>query len=136
MSILTLIIVICASLFIGLLAKGRWRSWSLLGASVLAIYWLQPATPIRHLDFWLPTTCLFLTSLTWLLTRPKDMLEIRPDISTGLVIASEILLIGLIRYFGPVCCLTPTRPPELYQIALAIIAITLILIFATRFAIG
>lgn len=136
MSILTLIIVICASLFIGLLAKGRWRSWSLLVASVLAIYWLQPATPIRHLDFWLPTTCMFLTSLTWLLTRPKDMLEIRPDISTGLVLASVILLIGLIRYFGPVCCLTPTRPPELYQIALAIIAITLILILATRFAIG
>jgi len=31
-----------------------------------------------------------------------------------------VLGIGLTRYLGPVCCLTPTRPPALWQIALVI----------------
>jgi alginate O-acetyltransferase complex protein AlgI len=55
---------------------------------------------------------------------------------TGLVIAAVILLIGLTRYLGPVCCLTPTRPPALNQIALVVTLITLIVILAYRFAPG
>ena len=105
-------------------------------ASILAIYWLQPSTPIRHLDFWLPTVCMALTILTWILTRPKDNSDVRSNLTTGLVIATVILLIGLTRYLGPVCCLTPTRPPALYQIALAVVLITLFVILANRIAPG
>lgn len=105
-------------------------------ASILAIYWLQPATPLRHLDYWLPTTCLALTILTWTLTRPKDTSELGTNLKTGLVIAAVILLIGLTRYLGPVCCLTPTHPPALYQIAIVVALITLIFMLATRYATG
>jgi alginate O-acetyltransferase complex protein AlgI len=133
-SLFSLIIVIFASLLIGLLAKGKWHSWCLLVASILAIYWLQPATPIRHLDFWLPTACLILTILTWILTKPKDAPDLRSNLKAGLVIAAAILLIGLTRYLGPACCLTPTRPPALYQIVLVFVAVALIVALATRYA--
>ena len=39
------------------------RGWAMLLASVVAIYWLQSSTPIRYLDFWLPTASLGLTLL-------------------------------------------------------------------------
>jgi alginate O-acetyltransferase complex protein AlgI len=105
-------------------------------ASILAIYWLQPATPIRHLDFWLPTACLTLTILTWGLTRPNNAPNMRSNLMAGLVIAAVIILIGLTRYLGPLCCLTPTRPPELYEIVLVLVIISLISILATQFGTG
>jgi alginate O-acetyltransferase complex protein AlgI len=135
-SLFPLIIAIFASLLIGLLAEGKWRSWCLMAVSILAIYWLQPATPIRHLDFWLPTVCLILTIFTWLLTRPTSAPELRSNLKAGLFIAGVIILIGLTRYLGPVCCLTPTRPPALYQIILILVAVTLIFFLASQLVIG
>ena len=105
-------------------------------ASILAIYWLQPATPIRHLDFWLPTACLIITILTWIVTQPKDALYLRVNLLTGLIIGAVILLIGLTRYLGPICCLTPTRPPGFLQICLVLIAVSVIMIFVKRYAAG
>ena len=134
MSLFPLLIVICASLLIGLLARGPGRSWSLLVTSILAIYWLQPSIPIRHLDFWLPTACLALTTLLWILTRTKDTSDLRTNLKTGLVITSVILLIGITRYLDPVCCLTPTRPPAFYQITLAVMVITIIVILTNSIA--
>ena len=105
-------------------------------ASILAIYWLQPATPIRHLDFWLPTACIILTILTWILTKPKHVPDVRANLISGMVITTVILLIGFSRYLGPICCLTPTRPPALEQIALVIIVFIVISILASRWATG
>jgi alginate O-acetyltransferase complex protein AlgI len=119
-----------------MLASGKRRSWCLMVASILAIYWLQPPTSIRHLDFWFPTACLTLTLLTWILTRSKDAPDSRSNLSGILVIALVIILIGLSRYLGAVCCLTPSRPPALYQIALVLFSVALIFILAARFLSG
>ena len=105
-------------------------------ASILVIYWLQPATPIRHLDFWLPTACLSLTILTWILTRPSGVPKLHTNLIAGLVIGAVILLIGMTRYLGPVCCLTPTRPPSIYQIFMVLVAVSVIFVLATRFVTG
>ncbi len=131
------------------------RQWLMLAASVAAIYWLQPLTPIRYLDFWLPTAALGLTAWTWAATRPGASAaaptaararpgvaasaapaqppsptapvaddERRATLTTALVVAALVLLIGLTRYLGPVCCLTPARPPSIGVVAagLALIA--------------
>ena len=42
----------------GLIVPARWRGWVLLAASVIAIYWLQPSSPVRPIDFVLPTATL------------------------------------------------------------------------------
>ena len=136
MTLLSLIIVIGLSLLIGYFAHGKARSWALLVASVLVIYWLQPGTPIRHLDFWLPTTSLVLAIFTWILTRPKDAPDLRSNLMAGGVIAVVILLIGSSRYVGPLCCLTPSHPPELLQIFLWISMVTMIAALAANFSHG
>jgi len=41
--------------------------------------------------------------------------------ASSLVIGGIILGIGLTRYLGPVCCLTPTRPPQIHALLIAIL---------------
>jgi alginate O-acetyltransferase complex protein AlgI len=132
-SIFSLLVVIIASFLIGLLARGIWRNWILLVSSLLAIYWLQPASTIRHLDFWLPTTCIILTILCWVFTTPKDISELRTNLLSFVIIFVVILAIGLTRYLGPFCCLTPTLPPTVGQIVITIILFTAIVLFSVRY---
>jgi alginate O-acetyltransferase complex protein AlgI len=134
------------------------RQWLMLAVSVAAIYWLQPLTPIRYLDFWFPTAALGLTVWTWAATRPgagapsaaqsaararqaaatpastatpapvattaspaaaqED--ERRATVITGLVVTGLVLLIGLTRYLGPICCLTPSPPPGVGTVLLSL----------------
>ncbi len=105
-----------------------------MSASLLAIYWLQPGTPIRHLDFWLPTAAIVLTVLTWVFTRPDQAATDRADLASGLVISGIIVAIGLTRYLGPICCLTPSRPPSLIQIIVAAISVGILSILIMRFS--
>jgi alginate O-acetyltransferase complex protein AlgI len=118
MGLVQLLVFVVIALGTALLPRGR--GWCMLIASILAIYWLQPPMPIRNLDFWLPTISLGLISLTWVVTRQLESTNLRHDLTTALVVIGLLLGIGLTRYLGPVCCLTPTRPPTLWQIALVI----------------
>jgi D-alanyl-lipoteichoic acid acyltransferase DltB (MBOAT superfamily) len=86
MTLTQLLIFGAAALFVGALLKRwpQWRGWLMLVGSLLALYWLQPATPIRHLDFWLPTASLALTVLVWAITRPDPTANSRiPSAGSG-----------------------------------------------------
>lgn len=113
-----LIFILAATLAgaLGRVAGGRWRVWVLLALSALAVYWLQPATPIRNLDFWLPTATLALAVWVWFATRQpatgKPAGEGEDWLAVG-VLAGAALLVAATRYLGPLCCVIPTRPPEL-----------------------
>ena len=72
MSLTHILVFVLTAFFTGWLLPARWRAWALMGGSLLAIYWLQPSTPIRHLDFWLPTASIALTVFVWTITRPAD----------------------------------------------------------------
>ena len=65
---LTHILVFAAAALVALFAlPARARAWALFTASVVAIYWLQPAVTIRRLDFAFPTATL--GGVAYLLTR-------------------------------------------------------------------
>ena len=106
-----------------LVARGRARVWVLLVGSLVALYWLQPATPILHLDFWLPTASLGLAVIAWSATRPRDQSDLREPLLTFAAVAGLVLALGLTRYLGPAWRLTPTRPPAIPTIALALASI-------------
>ena len=116
-----------------LISHGRWRGWMLLGGSILAIYWIQPSTPIRHLDFWLPTTTLALSVLVWAATRPAGHHNLQTEIGTAAIIAGIVLGIGLTRYLEPVFWLIPSRPPALPQVLLALGLVGVIMALLLRF---
>jgi D-alanyl-lipoteichoic acid acyltransferase DltB (MBOAT superfamily) len=141
-----------------LLSRERARHWLMLAGSVLAVYWLQPLSSIRYLDFWLPTATLALTAWVWAVTRargtaadltprPSSLIgkgvplpaehgegrgaaghevavakqgstaalgtKSRDDLITAAVVAGLVVVIGLMRYLGPACCVTAARPPAL-----------------------
>lgn len=128
-----LVFAILACLY-GVLFRGKGRGWFLLVASVLALYWLQPSTPIRNLDFWLPTASLALAGWIWAVTQPAtpdqpSPLRQRSTLITLAVIGGLILLVALNRYID-YCCLTPTRPPDVVRVLVALVAIGLVLLVA------
>ncbi len=129
MSLIYILVFSLGALLVGLLASRRCQGWLILAASVLAVYGLQPASPIRHVDFWLPTATLGLVVLSWAATHHPNSLTNNASgvpISnaenwfSGLVIFGIILGVGLLRYLGPFCCLIPSTPPEMAQIALVV----------------
>jgi len=121
MGLVHILVTLFLSIVIALLAKGKWRSWAILVASTLSIFWLQPASPIRHLDFWFPTLSLALAALVWQVVITKDKTRDRENRVTFLTIAGLILALGLTRYIGKGTLLTSTRPPFLGSITLVLI---------------
>ncbi len=74
MTLTSIFVFTAFAILFRLLARPAWRGWLLFVASVLAVYWLQPSTPVRYLDFWFPTLTLGLAVLGWVLTRPAGAL--------------------------------------------------------------
>ncbi|MEK6255844.1 MAG: hypothetical protein N2C13_00825 [Chloroflexota bacterium] len=124
------------ALILSVTLKHRGRKWVLLVGSVLAIYWLQPALPIRNLDFWLPTATIFLTVLIYFLTGASVSDFTRENRQSALVLAGTILAIGLTRYIAPICCLTATLPPQLPTIFISIVILALLVSLVQRISKG
>ena len=111
------------------------RMYLLLASSVLAVYWFQPALPIRSFDFWLPSLSLALTILTWLVTSPPGSWRLRPNVIGLSIIVGLVTLIDLSRYLLPEPVLTATTPPQfiLYLLFVAILAVGIsLLCFLSR----
>jgi D-alanyl-lipoteichoic acid acyltransferase DltB (MBOAT superfamily) len=128
---------ILIALLIGALTRGMLRTYLLLAASVLAVYWFQPALPLRAFDFWLPSLSLALTILTWSITSQPGAWRLRQNLIGVLVILGLVSLIELSRYFLPDPILTATTPPQfipyLFFLALLSALISLLALFSRRF---
>lgn len=119
MNLLHILVFIPLALVIGAWSRREWRKAGMLISSLVALYWLQPASPIRNLDFWLPTASLSLTLMTWVVTQKQSNSNWVNARIPALIILLTFFAIGLTRYMGNWCCLTPTRPPELWKLALS-----------------
>jgi alginate O-acetyltransferase complex protein AlgI len=125
MSISQLLILIAAALAVWLLG-GFKRTASLrlplmLIFSVAAIFWLQPALPIRGLDFWLPVATLLLVLFSWGFTAKPEERGLRRNLRPLLIILAVVFTLGLTRLFSMKGLLTPSRPPQLWLIAIALV---------------
>jgi alginate O-acetyltransferase complex protein AlgI len=132
MTLANLLVFAAVSLAAGILPRAR--AWLLFTASVLAVYWLQPALPIRHLDFWLPTASLILAAAVWVITQRKRAAGgeggsgLTPqDWAALLILGLAICLLGLTRYFEMAAFLTASRPPELPWVLAGLAAGALVL---------
>ncbi len=119
-------ILVFTGLALGAAALGRWlppihwRSSFLLVASLLAVFWLQPAAAIHSLDFWLPAGSIGLAVLAWSVFSRKEDVTQRAALLAGASIFGTVAAISLTRYLGPVCCLTPSRPPQIQAVLIGL----------------
>jgi D-alanyl-lipoteichoic acid acyltransferase DltB (MBOAT superfamily) len=136
MSLLQLLILMAAALAVW--GAGLWRRTAaarlplMLVFSVLAIFWLQPALPIRGLDFWLPLLTLALVLLSWGLTARPEERGLRRNLRPLILIVVTVALLGLTRLLGFKELLTPSRPPQLWLVAAALAALGGLYLLAAR----
>ena len=94
------------------------RGWVMFGVSIVALFWLQPGTPIRNLGFWLPMASLGGTAIVWAITQgPTTRLgsrdDRRPTTIAALIIVVLVLLMGLLRYIALPFPFLAAQPPML-----------------------
>ena len=98
---LSQILIFAALILAYRLAMGsRWRGWVLFILSALAIFWLQPATQIRNLGYWLPLTTLGLAVFGWVVTHSKEERASRENWIAAALLAGSALLISLAPYIN------------------------------------
>src|SRR5258706_13194362 len=103
---------ILAALLVGALTRGAARIYSLLALSVLAVYWFQPAVPLRSFDFWLPYLSLTFVILIWLITSQTGAWKSLHNLIGLSIIVGLVTLIDLSRYIIHDPFITPTVPPQ------------------------
>jgi len=112
------------------------RNWLLFVASVLAVFWLQPASAIRNLFFFLPCLSLSLAALVWSLTLPRDVGFKREDWRAVALLVGLALFLSATRYFESLCCLTASRPPQIELVAFLLVLISALVIIIFRLGRG
>ncbi len=130
MALTQILASILTALLVGVLAqtRGTLRIYFLLGLSVLAVFWFQPAVPLRSFDFWIPSLSILIVISVWFITSQPGAWKARQNIIGLAVIAGAVILVGLTRYVFPDPILTSTTPPRLILVIgfifLAALAIT------------
>ncbi len=122
MNVSTLLIFGITAVLYAALLPPKWREWALLIGSIVAVYWLQPYSPIRFSGFVLPTAVILLTISGWWTTQnqPQRRKEHKEDKVTLFVIASLIIVISLLRYLPQGTSPIPNRPPNPLWVLLAL----------------
>src|SRR5438876_10451536 len=106
MNLIHIAVFALGAFIFGFVIPGRWRGWALLVASVVAIYWLQPALPISPIDFALPTATIALGIIGWLLVREESAFSRENLLTLGVVLVVVVAL----AVIGPRLRLVPSAP--------------------------
>ncbi|HTX79986.1 MAG TPA: MBOAT family O-acyltransferase [Longilinea sp.] len=121
MTLTTILIFGAAILFYRLIFQSRARGMVLLVVSTIAVYWLQPAMPVRSLDFWLPTATLVLVVLSWIVTTPPEERSWRANWPSFAALGGMVLAVALTRYLSLTGGIViPSRPPQTDAVLLAL----------------
>lgn len=99
------------------------RNFFLFTISVLAVYALQPALPIRYFDFILPTTALGIALVSWNIITPRQERWALPNLFSMGWILLLILLLGLTRFTPFASTLTASIPPRPAWVLIALLTL-------------
>jgi D-alanyl-lipoteichoic acid acyltransferase DltB (MBOAT superfamily) len=72
--------------------------WFILLISIATIFWLQPISTIRTLDFWFPALSISFGMISWIISSKKEELNFRENIITYVSVISFLLIIGISRF--------------------------------------
>jgi D-alanyl-lipoteichoic acid acyltransferase DltB (MBOAT superfamily) len=122
--------------FLALLAtflfSGKRRGFLLFTFSLLALFALQPALPIRYFDFWLPTLALGLVMGLWAGITPLETVLSKENLLSAAWAATLLLLLGLTRIIFPNPFLTASLAPRMQYIFLALVILALGIFLSSR----
>lgn len=132
MSLTNILILVGFSLSVFILSHFTrtriFRNLLLVIFSTGVVFWLQPALPIRGLDFWIPIATIALVALGWVLTSKPEERNSRASLITGAIVVGTVLVIALTRYLGMTGVITPSRPPQT-AVVVIVLAVIVFLVF-------
>src|SRR5690606_41227312 len=135
MTLGTILLFSASALLYGALLPARWRGWALLVVSVIAVYALQPALPIRYSGFILPTVMLLLIVASWWTvrekaeTQPDDQATFRrldltrDDLTTLIVIIILIIAVSFLRFIHADYRLVASTPPPPETVIVSLVVV-------------
>ena len=118
------------------LFSDRVRGLFLFTLSLLAVYALQPALPIRYLDFWLPTAALGLATVFWISLTPRESRFTRDNGLSAAWMGLLILTLALTRFLPSASPLTASTPPRLELVFAAILLVAVLAALTGRVRFG
>lgn len=109
-----------------LLFNHKGKQWLLFVTSLLGIFWLQPGSLIRYIDFWFPLATISLILLTYIVINPLEKIKNKENISALLVIIFLPLVISVSRFLPFNLQLTATLPPQASMVFFSLMLISAI----------
>lgn len=103
------------ALMIRLVRNRTASAWLMFLSSLLFIYWLQPVSSIRSLEFWLPSILIALTILVWVITSARETLAEKSNRNAGLAALAVILFLSALRYLNLGFLVGLVNPPVIWQ---------------------
>lgn len=120
------------AILISWLIPSKWKLTTLLITSIISIYWLQPASTIRHIDFWLPSIALILSVFTWFVVQKDSHPSLSQFGKTAGFIILTVVSLSLLRYIEPLCCLTASKPPQISSVIIFLLVSCLLIYLIYR----
>ena len=138
LNLLAVLLAVLAAFIYAAWLPAKFRPWSLLLLSLVAVYWLQSPLPIRFSDYIFPTATILLSVAVWWLVKPPvdekhERLGIgRDDQITLLVLVAVIVGMAFNRFLAADFRLTTSRPPHPFEIGLALFVLALLFALLLR----
>jgi alginate O-acetyltransferase complex protein AlgI len=104
-----------------LLFDQKAKIWIIMTASIFGVFWLQSALLIRNFDYWFPFISITLIIITWLVITPKEMVKTKDNAIAFLIIIAFSLIIPLSRFLPIDIKISPTSPPQLSFVIIAVL---------------
>lgn len=124
MTLTHIVVFIGISLLIRFIGHKPVANWLILVVSLLAVYWLQPVSAIRSLEYWLPSLLVAVCILIWLLITPTEKVEQKENIISAAIAAGIMVLISLLRYIAPGLLTGIINPPAVMMVLVILAIIT------------
>lgn len=121
MTLIHIAVFILLAVIARLLKNTSAAKWVMLLASVIFVFWLQPVSTIRSLEFWLPVIFLGSVVTVWGIVSPKESILRKENWMTGLMIALVILTISLLRYAGLQTLSKFVNPPQTWMVVIYLV---------------
>ena len=129
-----ILLIAAVTMISRLLLSDTLYKWFLFFYSIFAIFWFQPLTTIRSLDFWLPVITLILTIWGWSCINSNNNEKNRENSVSFIIIISFLLFLGTARLIGFAQLNALVTLPDLSSLLGAILLIGLTYIGALRIA--
>ena len=134
MTLIHIAVFISLAVLIRLVRNRNASAWLMFLASLLFIYWLQPVSSIRSLEFWLPSVLIGLTLVIWGITSAREAFKEKDNRLAGLLSLIFILVVSGLRYLNLGFLVELVNPPAIWQALAFILAAGLLLWLLQRSA--